>query len=692
MPGHDAVAAEAAATAAAGMHPGMIPGAMAAGMHPAMMQTSPHAVPAQMNMAAPPPQAVESDDEGAEGYRKGGYHVVQLGEVYNGRYHVVAKLGWGHFSTVWLCHDLHTNCYVAMKVQKSAPHYTEAAYDEIELLAEAAKRATLPEWHATVAGALREIAPRSASGGAPLPPGAPLPSPQNGGIFTGVVQLVDYFEHHGPNGKHVCMVFEVMGPNVLALIKRFNFKGIPLDIVRKVAMHVLIGLDYLHRICGIIHTDLKPENVLVCCPKGVPVNKNGVPLVGHIDPAVVAAQSESQKAARRDKEKADKKSKAHKQKVKRMEDGDIDEGAAPGPLPPQEGDSPTLLKPTPPGPVPPESKINAPPFMKPLLKPTRSDPTLLSSYGDSASDLLRMPYHHARAAHQDAGNTTFAALQPPATAAPTPAADPDSQLSALGAGGVRLDSNLLHEVIGLDLFAHEGVAYKVADLGNACWVHRHFSDDIQTRQYRGPETIISAGYDTSADIWSLACMIFELVTGDYLFDPKASDEYPRDEDHMALFIELLGPVPKALLSRGRRTSTYFNRRGEPRHIKSLRYWGLEDVLKQKYHMDGVEAEALASFLLPMFRLQPEDRATAQQLLTHPWLVGLPASSPWTPAPVPGSQPPAPPPPPEADAAQTPVAAEDPRVVAATAAAAAAAAVAGAPPGAAPTPPTAALGP
>ena len=38
---------------------------------------------------------------------------------------------------------------------------------------------------------------------------------------------------------------------------------------------------------------------------------------------------------------------------------------------------------------------------------------------------------------------------------------------------------------------------------------------------------------SEADIWSLACMVFELATGDYLFDPKASDEYPRDEDGSA---------------------------------------------------------------------------------------------------------------------------------------------------------------
>jgi len=168
------------------------------------------------------------------------------------------------------------------------------------------------------------------------------------------------------------------------------------------------------------------------------------------------------------------------------------------------------------------------------------------------------------------------------------------------------------------------VMFKVADLGNACWVEKHFSDDIQTRQYRSPETIINAGYDTSADMWSLACMLFELVTGDYLFDPKASEEYPRDEDHLALFTELLGQIPKTLIARGRRSATYFNRRGELRHIKSLRFWGLDDVLQQKYHMHPFEAKNFASFLAPMLRLSPEDRGSAQQLLCHPWLRGLPA--------------------------------------------------------------------
>ena len=55
---------------------------------------------------------------------------------------------------------------------------------------------------------------------------------------------------------------------------------------------------------------------------------------------------------------------------------------------------------------------------------------------------------------------------------------------------------------------------KIADLGNACWSHHHFTEDIQTRQYRSLEVLLGAGYGTPADIWSCACMAFELATGD----------------------------------------------------------------------------------------------------------------------------------------------------------------------------------
>ena len=77
------------------------------------------------------------------------------------------------------------------------------------------------------------------------------------------VQLLNSFIHHGPNGKHFVMVFEILGVNFLEIIKRYDYKGVPLPLVRKLARQCLIGLDYMHRLCKIIHTDFKPENVVI---------------------------------------------------------------------------------------------------------------------------------------------------------------------------------------------------------------------------------------------------------------------------------------------------------------------------------------------------------------------------------------------------------------------------------------------
>jgi len=79
---------------------------------------------------------------------------------------------------------------------------------------------------------------------------------------------------------------------------------------------------------------------------------------------------------------------------------------------------------------------------------------------------------------------------------------------------------------------------KIADLGNACWVWHHFATEIQTRQYRSPEVIIGSYYNETADIWSCACMIFEMLTGDFLFEPRKGPNFGKNDDHIAQIQEL----------------------------------------------------------------------------------------------------------------------------------------------------------
>lgn len=150
---------------------------------------------------------------------------------------------------MWLARDLAHNSYVALKVQKSARNYLEAAYDEVEILDVIAKNTENAEWIKSLIYYNRDNPDK-------LKQGAISEHCHN-------VMLLNSFQYAGPNGNHFVMVFEILGVNLLEIMKRFDYKGIPIPLVRRIAKQVLMGLDYLHRICKVIHTDLKPENVIV---------------------------------------------------------------------------------------------------------------------------------------------------------------------------------------------------------------------------------------------------------------------------------------------------------------------------------------------------------------------------------------------------------------------------------------------
>jgi serine/threonine-protein kinase SRPK3 len=129
-------------------------------------------------------------------------------------------------------HFSRLNRHVALKIVKSAPRYTETALDEIKLLQRLITSATPPA-------------------------ASPSPSQTHPGR-SHVISFLDHFRHKGPHGTHVCMVFEVLGENLLGLIKRHQRKGVPQHLVRQIAKQILLGLDYMHRCCGVIHTGAHP--------------------------------------------------------------------------------------------------------------------------------------------------------------------------------------------------------------------------------------------------------------------------------------------------------------------------------------------------------------------------------------------------------------------------------------------------
>ena len=113
--------------------------------------------------------------------------------------------------------------------------------------------------------------------------------------------------------------------------------------------------------------------------------------------------------------------------------------------------------------------------------------------------------------------------------------------------------------------------------------------------------------------------VFELITGDYLFDPQSGTKYGKDDDHVAQIIELLGTFPKSLCLSGKWSQEIFNRKGELRNIHRLRHWALPDVLHEKYHFSVEDSKRMSDFLLPMLDLTPEKRANAGGMSGHAFM-------------------------------------------------------------------------
>lgn len=114
-------------------------------------------------------------------------------------------------------------------------------------------------------------------------------------------------------------------------------------------------------------------------------------------------------------------------------------------------------------------------------------------------------------------------------------------------------------------------------------------------------------------------MIFEMATGDFLFDPRRDKNFSKNDDHLAQMMELLGSMPKNQAFVGKHKKRYFDSSNHLRRIRGLKFWPIHKVLINKYKMNEKEARDFEDFLMPMLEWDPAKRASAQQMLDHPWL-------------------------------------------------------------------------
>ncbi|KAL3476295.1 protein kinase [Aspergillus californicus] len=163
-------------------------------------------------------------------YTTGGFHPISLGDTFKSdQYTVLRKLGYGQYSTVWLAKDSKHQKYVTLKMLRADCFGISYNIFEKEILSR-----------------IGDVSSRSSHEGRNY-----------------VSPLLEQFKHAGPSGDHVCLVFDVLGHHMIYQSIKYEDGKIPVKAMKVIIRQLLLGLDFLHTECGVIHTDLKPTNLLL---------------------------------------------------------------------------------------------------------------------------------------------------------------------------------------------------------------------------------------------------------------------------------------------------------------------------------------------------------------------------------------------------------------------------------------------
>ncbi|KAJ3023086.1 UNVERIFIED_CONTAM: dual specificity protein kinase kns1 [Siphonaria sp. JEL0065] len=185
--------------------------------HTSLPNPHPFTTVSDVSVVAP---LVECDD-------KDGHYIIREGDDLTPRYKIIRLLGQGTFGKVVEAFDRTRNTKVAIKIIRSIQKYRDAAKVEVRVLTALKKH-----------------------------------DPMN---LKQCIHLLSYFEHK----NHTCMVFELLAQSIFDFLKDNSFSPFPMLHIQQFSNQILGAITFMHGL-RLIHTDLKPENLMlesnVCRP------------------------------------------------------------------------------------------------------------------------------------------------------------------------------------------------------------------------------------------------------------------------------------------------------------------------------------------------------------------------------------------------------------------------------------------
>jgi len=387
------------------------------------------------------------------------------GMILDNRYILLHKIGTGGFASVWLSYymnDPKKQYYYAIKIQN--PEYYKEGKLEVNTFLKISKIQS-----------------------------------------DYLINMIEHFKFKPLQSKQnaICMVFELMACSVYQLIRRGKYKkGLPPEIVYNISLQIIRGVKDIHNKLKMIHTDIKPENILI---KGY--EKNIKYLIDEVD------------------------------------------------------------------------KYNLSNMYKELLDNEKNNFSLSLKKTKNIKKLKQIVKNKMK----------------------------DQVMSIMDQIKENSDSVSEKELEDEDM---SNIQVVISDFGSIIDLNDYNKKaEIQTRYYRAPEIVLKCGFDEKCDVWSLGCSIYEILTGDILFDPEKDASYSRDFHHIYWFYEICGDIPKWMIEKSDRKKEFFNKNGKFLANKP-ETWDIKEVIKEEKQIDIIDNEKLEqviNMIDSMLKINPNER-------------------------------------------------------------------------------------